>query len=149
MIRKLVVAIDGSEHSRKALKFGCEMVSKAEEGRIYLVHVIRRSRVPADIIRYVEEENIKESPRLVYLERVGARIMEGAVKAVDASCAQRLETVILQGDPAEQIVKFAGDNSAEAIITGSKGLSELKATLLGSVARKICRLAPCTCITVK
>lgn len=149
MINKVLVAVDGSEHSRKALEFGCELLPPDGEGKIYIVHVVRRSRVPADIARFVKEESIDESPGLVYLERIGARIIEQSVRLVDRSCARRAESVILQGDPAEQIARFAADNSVDVIVTGSKGLSEIRATLLGSVARKVCRLAPCTCITVK
>jgi len=54
-----------------------------------------------------------------------------------------------EGNPVEIILKLAESADADMIVMGSRGLSELKGMLLGSVSYKVNNLSKCTCVTVK
>ena len=57
--------------------------------------------------------------------------------------------ILLRGNPAEEIVKYAQENDVDLIVMGSHGLGYVKGMLVGSVSRKICHLAHCDCYIVK
>ena len=56
---------------------------------------------------------------------------------------------VVGGRPADTIVAAAERDKADMIVMGSRGFSDLKGLLLGSVSHKVSHLAPCTCVTVK
>ena len=57
--------------------------------------------------------------------------------------------VLLEGDPAGEIVDYARDASVDLIVMGTHGRSGLAHVLLGSVAEKVVRKAPCPVLTVR
>ena len=63
--------------------------------------------------------------------------------------ASTVESKVVLGDPAEEIVAYARDRKADLIITGSRGLGKLKSFVLGSTSNKVTQLADCSCLTVK
>ena len=50
---------------------------------------------------------------------------------------------------AARILEVAKDVKADMIVTGARGLSDLKALMVGSVSHKLTNMAPVTCITVR
>jgi nucleotide-binding universal stress UspA family protein len=57
--------------------------------------------------------------------------------------------VFLEGDPAGEIVRYAADASIDLIVMGTHGRTGLERLLLGSVAEKVMRDAPCSVLVVK
>jgi nucleotide-binding universal stress UspA family protein len=57
--------------------------------------------------------------------------------------------VLLQGDPATEIVRFGRDAGADLIVMGTHGRTGLERLLLGSVAEKVLRDASCSVLVVK
>ena len=57
--------------------------------------------------------------------------------------------MILDGDPAKNILETAQDKEADLIVIGTRGLGTLKGLLMGSVSQKVAQLSKCPCITVK
>ncbi len=53
------------------------------------------------------------------------------------------------GDPAARIVDYARHHDCDAIVLGTRGLSDIQGLLFGSVAHTVAHLSPCTCITVR
>ena len=53
------------------------------------------------------------------------------------------------GDPAERILDCAKREHVDMIVMGTRGLSDLKGLLMGSVSHKVSHLADCACVTVK
>ena len=83
------------------------------------------------------------------LDDAGAELMAAASKlAAEAGC-DAVETVVRGGYPAEQILRYARQQKIDIIVMGSRGLSNLKGLLLGSVSHRVNNLAECTCITVR
>ena len=62
---------------------------------------------------------------------------------------QQLELLVKVGTPYEQILQAAQDQHTDLIVMGTHGRSGLIHTVLGSVAERVLRLAPCPVLTVK
>ena len=60
-----------------------------------------------------------------------------------------MHTLTSEGDPADCILETAAREKADMIVIGSRGLSNLKSLLVGSVSHKVSHLADCTCVSVK
>ncbi len=69
------------------------------------------------------------------------------IRPIDSSIAVR--HVLLEGDPAEQIVAHARQSGADLIVMGTQGRTGMERLLLGSVAEKVLRDATCSVLVVK
>ncbi len=61
----------------------------------------------------------------------------------------QVQHVFLEGDPAEQIVRYAADAGIDLIVLGTHGRTGLERLLMGSVAEKVLREGPCSVMVVK
>ncbi len=61
----------------------------------------------------------------------------------------RIECKFIDGDPVEEILRLAGAIDCDLIVMGTEGRSGLGRLLMGSVAEKVLRKAPCPVLTVK
>jgi nucleotide-binding universal stress UspA family protein len=68
---------------------------------------------------------------------------------VPSSFTGTCEVEIAVGDPADAILRLAQERNVDLIVMGTHGRSGLPHVLLGSVAEKVVRLAPCPVLTVK
>ena len=57
--------------------------------------------------------------------------------------------VLLEGDPATEIVRYAKDAGIDQIVIGTHGRTGLERLLMGSVAERVMREAPCSVLVVK
>ncbi len=140
--RTILVPIDFSEHSSQALDLAIEM-AKLHSGRIELLHsfpVVLPPLSPYDTIyptdftakcREAAEAKLEE-----WRERVHAAGVEVNAKATPEP-------------PSEAIPEFARELNADLIVMGTRGLSGLKHVMLGSVAERTLRGAPCPVLTVR
>ena len=62
---------------------------------------------------------------------------------------EQVEEQVTLGNPRRQIVRLAGENGADRIVMGRRGLGRLADLLLGSVSHKVTQSADCACMTVK
>lgn len=175
-MERILVALDGSAHSDKALDLAADL-AETYQAELLLVHVL--SAAPLSdaerhmaAVEYVDElaawterqgrsasasiepgghELLMQYSDLAhhFREVVGKRLMSSAKDKLSGRKLTSIRTVLEDGDPAESILKLAVDHRADAIVMGSRGLSEIKGLLMGSVSHKISHLAACTCITVK
>jgi nucleotide-binding universal stress UspA family protein len=60
-----------------------------------------------------------------------------------------INTRLLRGDTATEIINFVQKNNIDLIVAGSRGLSQMKGWLLGSVSRKLVHYANCSVLIVK
>lgn len=68
---------------------------------------------------------------------------------IPPALAEACDVAVAQGDPAEAIVRMVLVHHADLIVMGTHGRTGLQHALLGSVAEKVVRLAPCPVLTVK
>jgi nucleotide-binding universal stress UspA family protein len=137
MLDKLLLAVDDSSHSRKAVPAVVEL-ARAGGGTVHVLHV-RELHYP--VPPTVVGDSREEAQRLVddvvaELERAGVKA-EGALRPSTG------------GSPAGPILEYAREIGAGMVVVGSHGRSGLGGLLLGSVAHKIIQLSACPVLVVR
>jgi nucleotide-binding universal stress UspA family protein len=140
--QNILVPVDFSEHSGRALGVAIEVARKFG-GRIHLIHAYPIQQIlvspypvalPLDLDRQFREASNKQLAE--WAERV-------------RSAGLPVETSTASDSPSEAIARCAESIKADLIVMGTRGLSGLKHVLLGSVAERTLRIAPCPVLTVK
>ncbi|AOT69106.1 universal stress protein [Geosporobacter ferrireducens] len=129
-MKKILIAIDGSEHSQKALEEGRKF-AEAFCSEVILLNVVndfKHNYFHESVYLY---EQTKES-----FEQQGKNIIEKAGSVFDGFCGT-LITEIKIGDPAEQIINAIETIDPDLIVMGSKGLTGIKKVVIGSVSDKV------------
>lgn len=143
MFKKIVVALDGSPSSTKALEAALSM-SKSEDSQLSFIHVVKEVHpqfAAGEIVLSVTELNSA-------LRQDGERILQEAEDEAKKSHVD-FSTKLVSGDPAEKILHFAKEEQTELIILGSRGLGTIKEWMLGSVSHKVTQLAECPVLVIK
>ena len=151
MSKKFLVAVDGSEHGWKAADMAADL-AKASDAELILLHVIDELPVTAGVGRYAQVEDIS-------LEELNARyratrslsdvVIHDAETRARETGVTRVSSHVVEGDAAAEIVEQAKLANADMVFLGSRGLSEIKGLLIGSVSHKVLHQAPCTCVVVR
>jgi nucleotide-binding universal stress UspA family protein len=146
---KLLVALDGSEQSQKALEIAAVLAEKYG-AEMVLVHVADRSTLP-QLMQQLDEKQTppRGSPDVVYRWMVTEKILGEAKERALALGAPKVRTHSRDGDPAVEIVGLARSEHADGVVMGTRGLGTFGGLFMGSVARKVASAAPCSVITVK
>lgn len=143
---KVLCAIDGSRYSRWALEaLGCLQVFPGSA--LLLLHVVNveRFRVSAEL-----NAATKEAMRHgLYLAETGGRKLLRRAKAAVSSQWSSVAVKTLRGDPAQTIIRTAVDQQCDLVVVGSRGLTEFRPFLLGSVSRRVIMGSPCSVLLVK
>jgi len=129
MFKRILVAYDGSENSKRALNVAID-IAKRYGSKLDIVEVIDIAALLALGLSPIPE-NILQTVQ----EKVKADIDEAERKAKEAGVDAK--GVIIEGEPAASIVEYATKNNVDLIVTGSRGLSTIKRLFLGSVSTKI------------
>jgi len=148
MIKKILLATDGSANSRKALGFAVDMASRYD-AELHVLHVIQNMEVPLEVLEYISAEEIEDSPASFYLEKIGKKIIKQSENECKINGCENVYTIVLRGDPADMIIEVAKDKQMDLIVLGSRGLRGVKGRLLGSVSRKVSHASEVSCLIVK
>lgn len=149
-IPRILLPVDGSEHSKRAVQFaGClgASLGKSLLG-ITLSHVIAGGYLSRRIA-YIDfrAENLKQSNFLHRLkeehieENISPFLDEDEKILRDSGIEVEIEKLIVDGDPAREIIRIADEEKFSTIIMARRGLSELKGFILGSVTSKVVHAA--------
>jgi nucleotide-binding universal stress UspA family protein len=143
LINRILVPIDFSPHSRRALQYACEL-SKKMDASLVLIHAYA---IPAYTL---PEGYIMASPATIAEIMTKIETAMGEAKRDALAAGARVEDVlVVEGIPFAEIVRAARDKKCDLIIMGTHGRTGLKHALLGSVAEKVVRKAPCAVLTVR
>lgn len=144
MTRELLVAIDGSEHSERIVKYATDLAKKLSDS-LALVYVAPATQIPETYKEYAKEENLDQSD---YYGAVGRQILAKYAK-IAKNLGVECETITEAGNVTENIMIVAKERNSEAIIVGLQGLHGVgKVRSLGSVSRRIIENSPIPVITV-
>lgn len=145
IFRKIMVATDGSELVKKAVDTAIE-ISKLGEKKLYAVHVIPQGDYYSSMPLSIDVEWIKAMEEHLRIEGEEAiAYVENAGRAANVE----IEPVILEGNPASEIVDFAEKNDIELIVMGSHGKTGIQRFLIGSVAENVVRHSKKSVLVVK
>lgn len=131
--RKIMVATDGSEPVRRAVETAVE-IAKISGAKLYAVYVIASGGLS---ITYPKDVGW-ERAALEYFRAEGKEAtayVENSGKAANVE----VESVILQGSPANELVDFAERSDIDLIVMGTLGRTGIQRFLLGSVAENVVR----------
>lgn len=148
MIKHIVVPLDGSDSAFKALELACDLAEKYQ-AKLLLLHVVPSRELPESVRHFAQVEGIEGPPELVYEKVVANNVLETGIKQAQDKGLKSLDELIEYGDPAKKIVDVAARRHADTIVMGTRGLSDIKGLVIGSVAHKVSHLADCTVISVK
>ncbi len=127
---KVLVPVDGSENSNRALKHALSLSSKLKS-KLTILHV---SEVPPFV--YVQSQKLVDSV-MASLEKEAKNILDVAQNQANEFDVE-YETVLLKGDNiASVIIDYNKKNDFDIIVVGSRGQGKLKTTLLGSVSNNV------------
>ncbi len=148
MVEKILLATDGSKTSLRAAEYAVDMAARYR-AELIILHVVAKAAVPEEFLQFVESDDVENPPAHFYLEKVGLKIIDQCKSAAQYNGCENAETMVVQGDPAHEILETAKDKKVDVIVMGSRGLGYIMGGLLGSVTRKVTHYAECTCIIVK
>ena len=146
-MRRILVAVDRSEPSLRAVDLAADMATKYGAALMLVTAMRDIGRPDPGIEAYVRSEHISESPITLEIEGVRNGLNEVRDRA-SAKGAKDVSINVVIGDPAEQILAVAVDSGADMIVMGNRGHGPLAGLLLGSVAQKVVGLAPCAVLVV-
>ena len=138
MIKKILVAYDGSNESHSAFLFGLDMAKKFD-AELEVLSVVRLLEPPED----VETRDNLERGRERYEKFFKQLRHEASERAI------HIKTEVALGHPAEQIIHWAEKNHSSVIVVGHQTKNTFGKWLLGSTPDKVVHHAPCTVIVVK
>jgi nucleotide-binding universal stress UspA family protein len=145
-VSKILLPVDGSENSRRALQFAGHLGTSLGENLkgIALLRVVTgrymRNHLPyadfrADILK-LSDTFTKFRERHIE-QNIMPMLDEGEKNLRDIGIKIDIEKLIVDGDPAHEIVRIADEGNFSTIIMSRRGLSEVLGVLLGSVTNKV------------
>ena len=140
-IKKILVPTDGSGHSVRAAEYAVG-IAKEHAAKILAVFVIDNfvvdqfSRVSS---RDNVEQDLKDSGQSYVNYIVGQAEKEGVT----------VESIIVKGQPFEQILNIAKNQSVDLIVMGTTGRRGTDRILIGSVTQRVIEYAPCPVLVIK
>ncbi len=144
-LQKILCPLDFSENSLEALKYAAHTALR-EDATLYLIHIVD-SRV-YDYGGPIYEPVIpamKSKIDPASKDRLRDKLLEKVPKEIQ----DRVELVISFGVPFVEIIRAARDYDVDLIVMGTQGRTGVSHMLIGSVAERVVRKAPCPVLTVK
>lgn len=175
MIGKILMAYDGSDNGRRALDVAAELAHKLD-AELMIAHVLMHGRPARELARMAEIEHMvkvaegagttgfvpsgaspyellaagaSERNSLRLTTAIGEQVTAYAKDRSKELGVRKVETIMLDGDYADEIMDAADDFSADMIVIGSRGLGTVRGTILGSVSQKVVHHAAQIVATVK
>jgi nucleotide-binding universal stress UspA family protein len=177
MVKKILIATDGSSHAQKAVTFGADLASKYG-AEVVLLHVLLRGELSENLRHMTEIEHLfaeggRRLPEAIssipqgrwpleimiptqgvaseseLLNAVGQQVLDYAEDVAKEHGVSKVKKRMEDGNPVSRVLEVLEDEKADLLVTGARGLSDLKGLMVGSVSHRLSHLAPCTCISVR
>jgi len=151
LIKKILVALDGSDQADHALDFALELADQYS-GEIQLLTVVPRVFLPVHTVcmpacSVITSEAIAEVTR--HLETCSRGVLSKAQEKVKKEKPDlKVSTIFEHGDPDEKIVEMAKREKFDIIVMGSRGVGRREYGL-GSVSSRVADNATCPVLIVK
>lgn len=136
--KRILIGHDGSKDADDAFETALDLAAVCG-ARLQAVSVATPPEPPTR----VETEAVLEAATHQYEEVFGALRRRANARGVD------LETRILVGHAAEQILRLAADTGADLIVVGHRGRSAIREWLFGSTSRRVVAHAACSVLVAR
>jgi nucleotide-binding universal stress UspA family protein len=136
-LRAILVPVDFSEHSDSVFRLACSL-ARDHGARVYLLHVLATPAAvyAGGMVLAVPNDNKDQAWNSLR-----------QFQAPDPSIS--VEPRLAEGDAADAILRVIADLHCDLVVMGTHGRTGLGRLLMGSVAEKVVRRAPCPVLTVK
>jgi nucleotide-binding universal stress UspA family protein len=159
-VEKILVPLDYSENSQRALQWGASLAEKYG-GKLLLLHVIPKAAEevfpecgsfgsPASSFSEVKTPDTQSfrQPLIIDLvDTADTELHDFAEKNLKDIAP--VQVMVAVGTPAEEILRVARDEKVDLIVMGTHGRTGVRHLLLGSVAEAVTRHAPCPVFTAR
>lgn len=135
MYKKILLAVDGSEHSKRAAKHAINVASLVPGAKVEIISVIDLSKVKTEVLHGELKQKRQQA-----LEE-----MKSTFEKENVSYELKIE----RGDPGPTIVSYANKNEFNLVVIGSRGLNSLQEMVLGSVSHKVAKRVHCPVMIIK
>ncbi|HZB65427.1 MAG TPA: universal stress protein [Nitrososphaeraceae archaeon] len=161
---KILVPYDSSKLSETALEHAIQIAkmsigySRDNIVNVILFYVTPVIHIPVTVGTILLKSNKtgKTISLTQYIKELHQEIKENAIKMLNEKIKEyknveniSLQSKVIIGEPANEIIKFANDEKMDLIIMGTTGLGGIKKFVFGSVARKVSEKAPCPVMLVR
>ena len=154
-LSRILVASDGSESSMGAVEFLGNFTSSS--ALVEVIHVLPPPPLPIGVVEPMFMDLTPIEPLIVDEEEAARRLKEeenGQI-LLDKCCnilkdqGIPAEGILKRGDAATEIIDHVKTSNVDLIVTGSRGLSQLRSWLMGSVSRKLVHYSGCSTLVVR
>ncbi|MEM0127856.1 MAG: universal stress protein [Thermoplasmatales archaeon] len=146
-ISKIVVAIDGTKPSMRALDMGISLAKLGSNIELNIVMVIPYP------VQYVTGENptgdLTIVERLATLKERGETILNHARDYAVSNGVMNVKIYLRQGDPAREILELADLTKPDMIVIGNRRRGFLRGVFFGSVSQRVASNSKCAVLVVK
>jgi len=150
MIKNILVPIDGSEHSVRAVSYALDLAEKYSAD-IKLLSVAQP--VVATGSMFLTQPILPPASTAIYVKEIEAAhekiLAETLRKAKESKPNINISKQLVNGRPADKIVKIVNDGNFDLIVMGSRGSGGIKEFFLGSVSDRVADEARCPVLLVK
>ncbi len=151
MYRRILVASDLSEASLPALRAGLDLARRMD-AEVILLHVTEPPFDPPRWhVSFRERVGSFDSSDLEKVKTAARRALEKFLEDAQEHLRERISArvEVVSGQPAPAITAMARELGADLVVVGTHGRTGLSHAILGSVAEKVVRSAPCAVLTVR
>jgi nucleotide-binding universal stress UspA family protein len=152
-LRRILLVVDGSPNSEHAAECMAQFPFP-DQADLRVMHVLPPQYLPADVVMPhgipVEQPTMigEVSLQRTAEEDEGHHLLAHMAEILAAS-QLKVKTVLKRGDAATEIMDYVKLNQIDLIAAGSRGLSQVRSWLLGSVSRKLVHYSGCSVLIVR
>ena len=141
--QRILVGCDFSEDSSLAFQYALSLAQEFES-ELHLVHVIEPSVYNMDLMK--PSPLLGEELRQDLHKRLAEKLIDSVPAEALNWCTPK--TVVLDGNPHEEIIHYAVSKDMDLIVLGIRGLGLVESLLVGSTTDRVARRAPCPVLSV-
>ena len=155
-LRRILLVTDGSSSSQQALHF-LGKLPLPEGARVEVMHVLppppihmvfENTSFGGMQVTSAEQIMEMESALRAKEERAGQEFLDASIRSLQ-NLGLAASSVLKRGDAATEIMDYVKENKIDLIVTGSRGLSQIRSWLMGSVSRKLVHYSGCSVLVVR
>ena len=139
MYQKILLAADGSEHSKRAAAEALKMAKLFQDAAVTLLYVVDYERAREEVMHDKQVEEMHYHRRKLLLP----------VEAIFSNAGIPFETKTLHGTPGPTIIRHANEIGYDIVFIGSRGLNSFQEMVLGSVSHKVAKRVQAPVVIVK
>jgi nucleotide-binding universal stress UspA family protein len=139
-VKRILAPVDFSDYSMDALRAAVELAGDVG-AEVHVVYVVAPYY---SILELQSNELARETSMLEQGEEELARIHKDQLGG-----SNKIKTAVMVGPPVQRLIEYAKEQSIDLIVLGTHGRTGAEYLLIGSVAEKVARLAPCSVLVFR